>query len=385
MSYQVLLTPLQPRFATFALLKLAKFHSASHGNVIMFAGKRWAQLADASVPDFFTWAQKTFTAGQLLLCFEYEQRFLVIAWSSAGPECHQVLTANELALWLKTLAGIDGFQPDVYFWSQQESIAELVCRNWADARKFSSWPKHAANCRKLPRIGGRIRHVAQASAWFIGVLLVSVWFLNKGAEVLENPAEQPVYGQYHELTSKAGALAPLLRMDAYLHTLLSTLSGWQVREVDYRDGVLRYSMHREGGQLSDLREFAKQVGLQLSSTGEQTWLFRSVVLPPIITVKNNSNDNNLLPPIEHLQDHLDDAIRLLMPESKLRFQAQQVVSSWRTKTLVIGFEYSFIDDLLTLAEIIDGLPVKALEMKYRVNQNELNGFVSIGIFGAKNR
>ena len=383
MSYQVLLTPIQQRFADFALVRLAKRHAASHGKVIEFTGNKWAQLADARVPDFFTWAQRTFSAEQLLLCFEFEQRFVVVGWSNAGPQCHQLLNWSELEPWLAALSGITNFQPKVYYWSKTTALGKLASKFWPDATEFADWPKHMNNINRLPKITERFYRMVQIMLVLGVAALLLLWFWPEPTKVAEDISDLQVKHRYYELTEKPGAAAPLLKFDAYLQSLLSTVSGWQVQEVQYREGVLRYGMYREGGQLSDLRQFAEQSGMQLMSSGEQTWLLRSVTLPAILSV--DTEISNSLPALEHLQDHLDDAIHLLVPRSKLTFQPAQRFSDWHTRALAIGFEHSFIDDLLTLAEIVEGLPIRVLEMQYRVNRSQLHGFISIDVYGAPSR
>jgi len=385
MSYQVLLTPIHQRFATFALVRLGKCHAASYGKVIEFNGSKWAQLADSRVPDFFTWAQRTFAAEQLLLCFEFEQRFVVVGWNSAGPQCHQVLNWSELEHWLATLAGIAQFQPRAYYWSKNTALGKWVCKFWPNATEFADWPKHMNNINVLPKITERIYRVAQIILALGVAILPLLWLWPDTTKVANNETDLYVPHRYYELTDKPGAAAPLLKFDAYWQSLLSAVSGWNVQEVQYREGVLRYGMHREGGQLSDLRQFAEQSGMQLISSGEQTWLLQSVTLPAIVSADSGTEVSNSLPTLEHLQDHLDDAIHILVPRSKLSFQAPQKFSDWHTRVLVIGFEHSFIDDLLTLAEIIEGQPVRVLEMQYRVNKNQLHGFISIDVYGAPSR
>ncbi|MFU8785024.1 hypothetical protein [Aliidiomarina sp.] len=384
MSYQVLLTPIRQRFAPFALMRLGRCHTASYGKVIDFNGSKWAQLADARVPDFFTWAQRTFATAQLLLCFEFEQRFVVVGWNSAGPQCHQVLSWSELEPWLVTLNRISDFQPRVYYWSKTTALEKVVRKLWSDATEFVDWPKHMNNINVLPKITDRVHRMLQVTIT-LGLAVLLLWFWPATTQVVDDETDLQDKHHYYELTDKPGAAAPLLKFDAYLQSLLSAVSGWHVQEVHYRQGVLRYGMHREGGQLSDLRHFAEQSGMQLMSSGEQTWLLRSVTLPAIVSTDNGAQLSNSLPALEHLQDHLDDAIHLLVPRSKLNFQPPQKFSDWHTRVLAIGFEHSFTDDLLTLAEIIEGLPVRVLEMQYRVNKSQLHGFISIDVYGAPSR
>lgn len=385
MSYQVLLTPIQQRFASFALLRLGRFHTASYGKVIDFNGSKWAQLADARVPDCFTWAQRTFSAEHLLLCFEFEQRFLVVGWSNAGPQCHQLLNWSELEPWLAALSGITNFQPKVYYWSKTTALGKLVSKFWPDATEFENWPKQMNNINALPKITERFTRIVQIVLILGVAALMLLWFWPGTTKLADDTSDLQVKNRYHELTGKPGAVAPLLKFDAYLQSLLSTVSGWQVQEVHYRDELLRYGMYREGGQLIDLRQFAEQSGMQLMSSGEQTWLLRSVKLPAILSFDTDTQIRNSLPELKQLQDHLDDAIHLLIPRSKLIFQPAEKFSDWHRKSLALGFEDSFLDDLLTLAEIVEGLPIRVQEMQYRVNSSQLQGFISIDVYGAPSR
>ncbi|RUO21137.1 hypothetical protein CWE08_05970 [Aliidiomarina iranensis] len=383
MSNIIYMAKISNRFPPLALRKLAITHSAEYGSVLKIGGQNWVQLTDSSEPNYMSWALAYFRYSSVLLICQLDSSYLVIAWDQQEAVCNQRVNYEELPKLVACIKNIEGYDPKVFYFIYDQAFLTSLKNEWPDAEQLTDWPDLLKTIPELKLIRSQFK---QPLSWGLvsAVCFVLVFLLWPNEPQLEHAPIAPEAPRANLITLLAetpGAVAPLLELDAQFQALLFQLPGWQVAAMEYKQGVLRYRLLRTTGHLSELRRFSERFHTQLLVQGNDVWLQRNVTLPPALTQLSESTQ---LQPLIHLEDHLNDSIRTLLPGGEPEFQVLNVNDTWGIRRAQVRFEGYFQEDLLTLSGLIDGLPIRLIDVNYRVRDHQLYGYLSIDIYGEHN-
>lgn len=381
MSLNVLLAKVPNRFPWFQLGKLANQYEAQYGCVVKLGRNTWAQLSDSAIPNYFGWAVKYFNCPEAIICCEIDRNFLVLAWNKDSAVCQQIVSLEQLPHLIECLAQLDNFSPKVFYYIEQFSALNLVKSYGLVHEEIADWQTLQQEIPQLRKVTNPLKKFVVAG-FVMSLSLFMGWYAwpdNSQRELWVETAEHT--GIDFILAKSPGAVAPLLQLDAQLQRLLYQVPGWEVTLVEYRQGLLQYRMQRSGGQIAELRQFAEKLNTTVRVQGEDIWLQRAVELPPALERLATVSE---LQPLIHLEDHLNDSIRVRIPQSRPQFQALEIQHEWGIRRAQIMFDGHFHEDLITLSTLLDGLPIRLVDVNYRVMNNQLYGYVSIDIYGVHN-
>lgn len=381
MNAELLMAKISSRFPYFALRKLAKQYEAEYGSVVNIGGKAWAQLSDKRLPNYLAWALKRFRYSSVLLCCQVENKCLVLAWHKQDAICNQFIGFEHLPHLLGCFVDIDGFVPKVFYFFYQENGLTLLPDDWSDREEIGDWPQLTKSIPQLQQLMNTGKKPLTLVFAITASILLTVIIWPTGNNLEPEPIPPAETSIQEILAGSPGAVAPLLQLDGQIQRLLYQLPGWEVALVEYHQNSLRYRMIRNTGRLSELRRFADRLNTRVMVQGEEIWLQRLVALPPAL---DNSTELDKLPQLTQLEDHLNDSIQILIPASGIQFQAVEHKAEWGVRRAQITLNGHFHEDLLTLSSLLDGLPVRLVDVSYRVTNNQLHGYVSIDIYGVHN-
>ncbi|EGN76318.1 hypothetical protein A28LD_0050 [Idiomarina sp. A28L] len=381
MSFNVLLAKVSNRFAWFELAKLANQYEAQFGGVVRLGGSKWAQLSDRPMPNYFDWALKRFCYPAVLVCCEIEGKFLVLAWNQEAAICQQMVSLEQLPNLIECLVKLEKFSPKVFYFTKEPSAFDLLQTHWPISEEIDSWPTLSHEIPKFRQISNPVKKLLIAGFAVSFSVLIGLYAWPDNVEQEQWVDSREDAGIDFILSKSPGAVAPLLQLDAQLQRLLYQVPGWEVTLVEYRQGLLQYRMQRSSGRIGELRQFAEKLNTIVRVQGDDIWLQRSVALPPALEHLTTVSE---LQPLIHLEDHLNDTIRVRIPQSRPQFQGLETQHEWGVRRAQIMFDGHFHEDLITLSTLLDGLPIRLVDVNYRVMNNQLYGYVSIDIYGVHN-
>lgn len=182
----------------------------------------------------------------------------------------------------------------------------------------------------------------------------------------------------NRLISTPGNVIPLLRLDYNQQLKLQQVAGWHLSSVDYSSQQISYRLQRDTGSIGDLRSYAIDNSFHIQTSGRNATLTRPIQLPSAI----NSPLDMTWHTVTELTDWLDLHLSLWLPTTDLRLGDIDRVGLWQKQVITVELKNYYLPDLLTLAGILDGLPLQLQTGTLGVQNNLIHGQITLQAIGA---
>lgn len=311
------------------------------------------------------------TGAMINVCAWHSEQLLVFMW---GNE-------YQAQFLLSQMNAKDGFEPVVFIAESVPSgVASLAKQLWPTACRGFPVPQNQKH--KQPAVMLPIRRLNASGALLAVVIMTLICLLWYGYKhysnrnVLHAPVET-VPLLYQELSTSLAQPAALFRLDYQLQSALQEVPGWQLLQVDYSPSHLSYRIIQQQGLQSDIRRFADRHGLSINFHEGQVALAGSIQLPSVVTAPDTIDWHS----ITELTDWLDERLRMWLPTVSLSLGELTQEGSWQRQRMRILMSAGYNTDLLTLAGVLDGLPVALEAMNYRQQDGQIQGILSLVGYG----
>lgn len=229
--------------------------------------------------------------------------------------------------------------------------------------------------------------------YVISCLIIGIVLFFSLHEEEEKVVQVDPYESYFEAVNKdATQVKSRIQQDYNNLVAFLTFPGWNVKSVTHTNGQVSYSVYPgESGELRSLESFAKKhnfhvmVGngeISVLDVAHKTSMFSG---EPIKAEKIFN--------IIEVHHFLIDAFDIYLPNSKLAYVRdipKGPTSKWSIRELHLNFVDLTKEDLITIAEISEGLPVSfggdlgdQNIGKYDVKDELISGVLKLSIYGEK--
>lgn len=379
------------------LKEAARRYPAGYAEPLSWAGKRWLLCAAFMMPAYPKYFHRQFKQQQGLALCAVQQGFFIYGWQEEKILVCSWGQAKEIRVLLTFLAAQENYQPEIWFdtQGQREFSVERLLFPTATQHEWPQLSSKESAAFKMQSIK-RLLSLPWLRLFFIGALVLVISFMvsfwhtqQRMLDVLE-----PELDFATRLTQTKTNLVPLLRLDYNLQLLLSQVVGWRLQAVHYQPQELVYQLVRENGHVADLRQFAQENHFHLATTGTEAVLTRALELPSAIPTAVRMRWHS----VAELTDWFEEQLSLWLPTTELKLGGleqlarEPAVSSepthlgqervWQQQTLILELRDYYLADLLTLAGLLDGLPMQLQRAHLRYQNNLIHGQVMLTAMGA---
>lgn len=381
MTQSVALLPIARGRFNHALKEAAQLYPNGYADRFIWAGKSWLLCSSGNLlayPKYFTQLK---SSPQGVAVCQQQGRFFLYAWDKTEVVVCFLGGKDKICALLTILLKRKGFSPRV--WLDAPARAALI-------GQFKELPEH--NQHSWPSLTDKQQQKMKmytvkrlsSKPWLGLVSLISLLiFISYGLHSWapwrdDIEWQDPSLEFEKQLVSTGANIVPLLRLDYNQQLTLQQLLGWRLERIEYRPEQIRYGVRREVGSLSALREYSQQHGFALQIGELNAQLTRAIQLPSAISEPSTMRWHS----VTELTDWLDHQLSLWLPASRLKVGKTNRVGNWQHQQITIEIRDYYLPDLLTLAGILDGLPLQLTQGVIHVQSNLLSGQITLQAIGA---
>lgn len=182
-----------------------------------------------------------------------------------------------------------------------------------------------------------------------------------------------------QLEAQPGKVTPLLRLDYNNQTVFEQMPGWSLKRAHYTPQEVQYELERTDGSLRQLRQVSHQTKMHLANRKDHWVASQAIQLPAPV----HSVDALDWVSVEALSDWLDYQLRLWLPDARLLAVPSAKKGIYQQTQMVILFEKLHLPDLLTLAAILDGLPIQLKQGEVERRKEQVSGHIELVAYGVE--
>ncbi len=363
------------------LKKAVRRYPEGYALRFLWAGKSWLMCASAPLLAYPKCFQQQAETSHGLAIRVIDGGLFVYAWeSNAILVCFWGTTA-QINVILHAISTRPDYQPRV--WLDEGAKQELGSALKEFAISTSSpWPElsdreqHALKMMSMKRLSSK----PWLGLFALLTVVVLLSYVISSWAPWRTDLEQIDLGAdfASRLVSTPGNVIPLLRLDYNQQLKLQQVAGWHLTSVDYGLQQISYRLQRDTGTIGDLRNYAKANNFYLQSSGRNATLTRSIQLPSAVSSPSDMSWHS----VTELTDWLDLHLSLWLPTTELKLGDIERVGDWQKQIITIELKNYYLPDLLTLAGILDGLPLQLQKGTLGIQNNLIHGQVTLHAIGA---
>src|SRR5690554_5385316 len=381
MSYSVSLFEVPRGQYSKALKEALARYPEGHAERFLWAGKAWLMCAPAPLMVYPKCFQQLGDIQQGLAIRAMEGDLFVYGWDGNQVLICFLGSHSQLRMILQLLAAREKYQPQLWIdeIAKQELAESLAALK---VKQSSPWPvltereQQALKMMSLKRLSSKpwLGLFAALSILVLFSYFMSMWSpWGTSIEPVEPGADFAT-----RLVSTPGNVIPLLRLDYNQQLKLQQVSGWQLKSVDYNGQQMSYRLERDSGSIAELRHFSSTNDFHLQAFGRQAVLTRAIQLPSVIESPLTMHWHS----VTELTDWLDMSLAIWLPATELRLGTIERVGLWQQQSITIELQDYYLPDLLTLAGILDGLPLLFQSGALRIQSDLIYGQITLQAIGA---
>lgn len=381
MSYSVSLFEVPRGHYSKALRTALAQYPEGYAERFLWAGKAWLMCAPVALKVYPKCFQQFGEVHQGLAIRAMEGDLFVYGWDHSEVLICFLGNQRQLSIILQLLAAREGYQPQLWIDEvAQQELGETI--EQLKTTQSLPWPvltereQQALKMMSLKRLSSKpwLGLFAALSILVLFSYFISMW-APWGTRI--EPVE-PGADFATRLVSTPGNVIPLLRLDYNQQLKLQQVSGWQLKSVDYNGQHMSYRLERESGSIAELRQFSIHNDFHLQALGRQAVLTRAIQLPSVIESPLTMHWHS----VTELTDWLDMSLAIWLPATELRLGAIERVGLWQQQSITIELQEYYLPDLLTLAGILDGLPLLFQSGALRIQNDLIYGQITLQAIGA---
>lgn len=358
------------------LKNLESSYDIPYGTIIESGGNSLVLLSDERLPDFYNWFWKNIPNDNAICIVLHEKLVMLMVWEERIIRLCGLKRASEVS----TL--IAHFSPDIPLFTEQGIYNSAHKQAELGLSKLNSERIRCTVIAEVPAFRTikslRPPGIFHFTLPLTGLVVVALLYGKSSSptplpEMQENPFSQ----LETSLSGSPGRISPLLRLDFNYSQLMSGLPGWHVRSVEYGSSGLIYQLDRDFGTHQSVHKFALSQNLLVQMTHNQITLHKQIHLPVVFDELKLSE----LVSLQQLIAVLADRLSLWIPGMQLSPGALTQHHGWISQLMQLQFVDIAPSDLLSLAGLLEGLPLKFEHGKYRVSESGLSGNILVTLYG----
>lgn len=363
------------------LKQAAQLYPGGYAERFIWGGKSWLLCASANVlvyPKFFAQGK---TSPQGIAVCQLQGRKFIYAWDKVGVLVCFLGDKEKVSALVTLLLQRKHFRPQL--WLDDASQAALLDVT-AEIPSEDKHPWPTLSDREQQKLKMYSVKRLSSKPWLGLVSIISLlvfigYGLNTWAPWHSEPEWQDPGVAFEARLATTGAnIIPLLRLDYNQQLMLQQLLGWQLERVEYSPQSVRYRLRRETGSIQSLRDYARKHALAVQLNEGYAQLTRAIQLPSAISAPSDVQWHT----VTELTDWLDFQLTLWLPSSRLKLGKLQRVANWQQQQITIELHDYHLPDLLTLAGILDGLPLQLTQGAFQVQSHLISGQITMQAIGA---
>jgi len=381
MSHSISLIEVPRGHYTRALKEAVRRYPTGYAERFLWAGKTWLMCTSTVMPLYPKYFQSFAELEQGIAVCSHEGGLFVYAWHKSDILVCFWGSAEQVSIVLDVISRRPEFKPCLWLDAAAEQELADVFETFPVAKSLE-WPNltdrehqalkmhHVKRLSSKPWLG---LFTALSTLVFLGYCFVT-WAPWANEVELSDPAADFAT----RLASTRANLIPLLRLDYNQQLKLLQVDGWRLQSVEYSPQSLSYRLERDAGSVIALRQFATENNLSMNTSGRQANLSQPIQLPSSVPSPTDMRWHS----VTELTDWMDQYLNLWLPTTVLKLGTIENVAHWQKQTITIELDDYYLPDLLTLAGILDGLPLQLIKGVLRVQNDVIHGQITMEAIGA---
>lgn len=381
MSYSISLFEVPRGHYSKILKEAVRRYPEGYAARFLWAGKSWLMCASAPLLAYPKCFQQQQERPHGLAIRVIDGGLFIYAWENNAILVCFWGTAEQVKVILQAISSRLNYRPNV--WLDEAAKQELsTTLNVFSITASLPWPKLSQREQQALKMMSMKRLTSKPWLGLLAVLslVVVLGYVVASWAPWQNDIEQIDLGAdfANRLVSTPGNVIPLLRLDYNQQLKLQQVAGWHLTSVDYNLQQISYRLQRDTGNIGDLRNYAMANNFRLQTSGQNATLIRPIQLPSAIHSPLDMRWHS----VTELTDWLDLHLSLWLPTTELRLGDIDRVGGWQKQRITVELKNYYLPDLLTLAGILDGLPLQLLNGTLGVQNNLIHGQITLQAIGA---